>query len=388
MKRPFLVFFGMLSMKAVIRGSTWCVGALLLLGSAVASPVLAASPARYAAVVATASKTPGGAALSSLLPRGAADCGQQSAAQLVAGLTGLSVSYACNLPKLAKAAVAYAYAFDNAGDYTKSLAAFNTYKEIVPSWAGNHCPVKVPTDFGIIPWHSSNFPAIKGQGLECELYLTTGSGTKTTADYIWTLPSKNAILDVVVPGLPMPRLDAWWKANAVKQGNALLAPVSGRQHASTLVNAYPLDPTNCTPLSRSAVPPGLVGLVLTNYCSLPKLGPQSTFYAYGFDNTQDYLTSLEAYNAYKLIDPSKADNECPMASGFTNGVTQWHNSSFPSRSGQELECLLTAVAGGTVNNVPDYIWTLPSENVILEATGEPGMTMQAFDTWWTHNSDT
>ena len=164
MKRPFLVIFGMLSMKAVIGVSTWCVGALLLLGAAVASPALAASPARNAAVVATASKTPGGAALSSLLPRGAADCGQQSAAQLVVGLTGLSVSYACNLPKLAKSAVAYAYAFDNAGDYTKSLVAFNTYKEIVPSWGGNHCPVKVPTDFGIIPVAQQHLSGHQGAG--------------------------------------------------------------------------------------------------------------------------------------------------------------------------------------------------------------------------------
>jgi hypothetical protein len=378
----------MLAINSVCRIAAWGTGALLLFGSTVVAPAGAAMPARDAAVVAASSKTPSDNALSSLLPNGGTGCGQQPASNLPPGLTGLTLSYSCDLPKLGKTAFAYAFAFDNASDYAKSLATFNTYKTIAPSVAGNRCPVKITTDFGIVPWRSSNYPARAGQDLECLLFLTTGAGTETTADYIWTIPSKNAIVEAEAHNLAMPRLDAWWKANAVKHATTSLVAVSGRQHASILVNAYPLGVTECGREAQSNLPTGMVGVVQDNNCSVPKLGPQSYFNAYVFDNTQDYLTSLVALNTYKGIDPTSSDNECPMASGFSDGVTQWHNSSFPVRSGQDLECTLAAVKVGAPNNIPDYIWTVPSENVILEAYGDPGATMQSLDTWWTHNSDT
>jgi hypothetical protein len=366
-------------MKAIGRVTAWCGASFLLLVTAAVSPAMAA----------TADKTPGSTALTAMLPKGLTNCGKQTAGNLPAGLVGLSVSYSCSIPKLGKMATLFAYAFDNASDYAKSLVAYNALKNIVPSMAGNNCQVTVPTDFGVVPWHSSRYPTTKGQDVECDVFLTTGSGKKTTAEYIWTIPSKHVILEAVgYNSTSLTSLESWWKANSDKKVKASLAAVKGKQHASTLVNLFPTGATECTPQTRSVLPPGMVGVVLTNDCDLPKLGPQAVFYSYVFDNAQDYATSLAAYTSFKKIDPTTADNECPMAAGFGFGVTQWHNDLFPSRSGQLLECTTVALKAGGTNNVPDYIWTVPSENVLLEAAGVPGETMQNLDTWWTHNSNT
>lgn len=58
----------------------------------------------------------------------------------------------------------------------------------------------------------------------------------------------------------------------------------------------------------------------------------------------------------------------------------------PTRNGQILECEMGAANGKGTNNIPDYLWTLPTEHLILEAEADPGSTMQHLDAWWSSHS--
>jgi hypothetical protein len=150
----------------------------------------------------------------------------------------------------------------------------------------------------------------------------------------------------------------------------------------------PPESTSCTTVEPSEDPPGMVGVVDAITCDLPKLGSNSFVYGYLFDNASDYTASLNAYNTFKSIVPPTPGVGCPTSKNSDNGVESWSNKDFPARKGQILECTMVTTVGGTTNNVPDYIWTVPTKDVIIGATGNPGSSMQHLDTWWTADSDT
>jgi hypothetical protein len=375
-----------------LRATAWIGAALFLAGSAsvATATAAAASAPGHAAAVASASKTPLNSALSSFVPHGASKCVAQSSSLFPPGMVGVAASIYCALPKLGTSGGFYSYAFNNGSDYAKSLAAYNAFKLIYPSVAGNVCPISIATDFGSVPWHSSNFPPRGGQVLEC-IMIPTGKSTGAVPDYIWTVPSKHVFLEAVGnPGSTMRHLSAWWKADSVNGAKArsTATHASGPPHASTLVALAPRGTADCVAQDRSNLPAGLVGLVQATYCVLPKLGAKSSYYAYVFDNATDYAVSVAAYNKYKTLDPATADDACPMAAGFTQGAVKWDNGSFPSRSDQILECIMVDEPTVGPGLVPDYVWTVPTKNVLLEAAGDPGSTMQSLDAWWTANSDT
>src|ERR1019366_10758162 len=136
----------------------------------------------------------------------------------------------------------------------------------------------------------------------------------------------------------------------------------------------PSGVARCNPITPSDIPPGLVGLVTTAICAVPKLGTDSFVRAYMFDNTGDYATGLNVLNAFKNFAPTSPPVGCPTSNSSDNGTAQWGNSAFPSKSGQILECLTVGEAGGS-NILRDYLCTPPTKNVVFEAQEDLGSTM-------------
>jgi len=154
-----------------------------------------------------------------------------------------------------------------------------------------------------------------------------------------------------------------------------------------LASLLPPESDKCTTSKTATSPPGLVGLVDLEQCRLPNLGSQSNVFAYIFDNASDYATSLAAYNKFKQITPATSGVGCPTPNTSDNGVVQWSSSTFPSQSGQVIECTFEASSPtAKTNTVPNYVWTVPSKFVIISAEGDPGSTMKHLDQWWTKYS--
>ena len=178
----------------------------------------------------------------------------------------------------------------------------------------------------------------------------------------------------------------------VKRGGSLVPPAA----LAALAPLVSEDATNCAVLAQSGEPNGFVGVSSAIACDMPDLGsttaaaPCPTFcnslFAYQFDNGADYATSLDALNQSKNFDPGNPPVMCPTTNTIDNGTQEWSDKVYPLQSDQILECLMVETTNGGPNNVPDYIWTLPSKNVIFDALGDPGMSMQTLDTWWQNHS--
>ncbi|HEX4216877.1 MAG TPA: hypothetical protein VHZ02_00790 [Acidimicrobiales bacterium] len=178
----------------------------------------------------------------------------------------------------------------------------------------------------------------------------------------------------------------------VKKGGSLVPPAA-------IVALAPLvstDATNCSVVGKSGQPDGLVGVTAAIACEVPDLGSTSSaepcpsfcnsVFAYEFDNAGDSATSLVAFNTSKGFVPSNPPVTCPTTNTDAIGTQPWGNSVYPQRSGQILECLTVDTTSGGPNNVPNYLWTLPTKNAIFDAFGNPGMSMQTLDTWWQNHS--
>ena len=111
---------------------------------------------------------------------------------------------------------------------------------------------------------------------------------------------------------------------------------------------------------------------------LEPLGPQH--------NAADYAADLNTLNQSKNFNPGNPPAVCPTSNTVDNGTQEWSNNGYPKQSGQILECLTVQTNGTGPNTIPDYLWTLPSKNVIFDSYGYPGMSMQTLDTWWQNHS--
>jgi Protein of unknown function (DUF732) len=163
---------------------------------------------------------------------------------------------------------------------------------------------------------------------------------------------------------------------------------AGQSPAKVLSSLLPVGVRDCSEGTSTNVP-GLAGLVSTTTCQEPNLGSDSFVHGYIFDNASDYQTSITAYNNWKGLLPFTPGVGCPTTNDTDNGTVGWKDKAFPARSDQVLECTMVAAdSNSSTNNVPDYVWTVPSKFVILEAGGDPGSTMQHLDTWWSDYADT
>lgn len=123
-------------------------------------------------------------------------------------------------------------------------------------------------------------------------------------------------------------------------------------------------------------PGGLIGLTNALICSPANL-PGGQLFAFQFDNSKDYATSLVALDKFKGFDPSTAGSVCPPGPG-EQGLIGWHSNLFPSQQSQFLECLSV----GTADSQPDYVWTYPSDNAFIDAQAAERSSFVDLDDWW------
>jgi hypothetical protein len=135
------------------------------------------------------------------------------------------------------------------------------------------------------------------------------------------------------------------------------------------------DVTGC----KSTVALGLTGLTHREFCqtSVHNIGLD----AYQFATTAAYTSGLNRLNALTGWNASTAGTSCPPTGG-NGGRTLWHsnvNATYRQRAGQLLECF-------TFNHNSSfllYVWTLPTQRVILVANDNAtGATFADLEKWW------
>jgi hypothetical protein len=122
------------------------------------------------------------------------------------------------------------------------------------------------------------------------------------------------------------------------------------------------------------------GLIQSLACIDPGL-PSGNIYAYQANGPANYQTALLNFNSYYSFYIASAGSSCPppgSTSQQVQGTVPWHDSYFPYRTGQLLECAWD-------NGQPTYIWTFPTENAFIVAIG--ATTFSALDSWWTKNQE-
>lgn len=163
------------------------------------------------------------------------------------------------------------------------------------------------------------------------------------------------------------------------------APTSTTAHGAVPAGVAPLaqllpgDVDAATECSRNSSPPPLAGLTKALICA-PKDLPGGQIFAFQFDSAADYIASLAVLNRFKGFDPATAGPACPPANA--QGEIGWNNPSFPVQAGQSLECLSV----GTGDTQPDYIWTYPTDNAVIDAQGAANSSFTDLDTWWTKDA--
>jgi hypothetical protein len=104
--------------------------------------------------------------------------------------------------------------------------------------------------------------------------------------------------------------------------------------------------------------------------------------AYQFTTAGGYLAGLAHLNRATGFDGRAAGHTCPPPSGSASGQSRWHsndNAGFRSRPGQVLECY----AYSHDTRVLIYLWTLPTQRVILLANNDAaGADYASLGTWW------
>jgi hypothetical protein len=151
------------------------------------------------------------------------------------------------------------------------------------------------------------------------------------------------------------------------------SPSSGSQSLSQIIKP---DVTSC----KGTISLGLTGLTHREFCrtDVSSIGLD----AYQFATAADYTNGLARLNNITGWDPSGAGTGCPPSSGDSGGRTLWHsnvNASYPPRAGQVLECY--RLEHGTRYLL--YLWTLPTQRVILVANDSAtGATFTDLERWW------
>jgi hypothetical protein len=131
---------------------------------------------------------------------------------------------------------------------------------------------------------------------------------------------------------------------------------------------------------KSTVALGMSGLVNREFCqtSVHSIGLD----AYQFDTSTDYANGLSRLNNLTGWNASSAGTHCPPGSGSFSGLTQWHsnvNGLYRQRAGQLLECY----SFNKSSKFLLYVWTLPTQRVILVANDNAtGATFADLEKWW------
>jgi hypothetical protein len=145
-----------------------------------------------------------------------------------------------------------------------------------------------------------------------------------------------------------------------------------------------IDDPNSQCSADNAPPFNAPGLTQGLDCTDPGL-PGGTVNAVQMNSFANYQKAWASFNSWWGFDGSTAGSTCPPAGGSkqAEGTTTWNDKFFPYRPGQVLECEWV----GTNSNAPAYVWTFPTENAIIVASGAANSTFSALDSWWTHNGE-
>ncbi len=161
-------------------------------------------------------------------------------------------------------------------------------------------------------------------------------------------------------------------------------PVSG---LASLTSLLPQDIDDPSTQCKAQTPPfnwTMPGLVRALTCTDPGL-PGGYVYAYQVKTAADFQTAWASYNKWWGFDTTSAGSSCPPGnSPGDQGTTGWHDTYFPARDGQVLEC--EWVGSGSTPTAPAYTWTIPTENTFIVGQGADNTTFAALQTWWTQNS--
>jgi hypothetical protein len=140
--------------------------------------------------------------------------------------------------------------------------------------------------------------------------------------------------------------------------------------------------SDCQAIAQSDQPNGMVGSTEADVCkdggdsSQNDPGvPGGNVYGFQFDNSADFIASLQAFNADEGFSATAADTgaNCPPPTGDSGGQIGWHDSHYQG----ELECY------SNTSSAPVYVWTIPAQNAIIAAVGGSGETATQLDSWWT-----
>jgi hypothetical protein len=135
------------------------------------------------------------------------------------------------------------------------------------------------------------------------------------------------------------------------------------------------DVTSC----KSTATLGMRGLTHSEFCQTSEhnIGLD----AYQFATASAYADGLRRLNTITGWSPAGAGTKCPPPSGDTSAQTLWHsnvNPKYPQQAGQLLECYSLRRPGFLL-----YLWTLPTQRVILVANDNATEASFAdLEKWW------
>lgn len=136
------------------------------------------------------------------------DCG--SVSPLPAGLTGVTSSYGCSVPGQDGWQL-FGYQFDTSADYARSVTTYLGDKGFDAGQAAPSCPPGSGYQVGQIGWNNSSYPAASGQNLQCLLLQDSSNSNASDPAYIWELPSRDALFEVIgSSSSSFSDVDSWW----------------------------------------------------------------------------------------------------------------------------------------------------------------------------------
>lgn len=105
--------------------------------------------------------------------------------------------------------------------------------------------------------------------------------------------------------------------------------------------------------------------------------------AYQFDNAPDYQAGLAHLHSITGWNPSAAGQGCPPPAGSSIGTEGWHTINDPKYRAQRPDQLLECYTDTQKAGLFLYLWTLPTQRVILVgADSSSGASYAYLQNWW------
>jgi hypothetical protein len=174
---------------------------------------------------------------------------------------------------------------------------------------------------------------------------------------------------------------AWVHQRQVRE--ALHAIVSDPQLGTPALSNPQLIGPDVTSCKNGA---GLDMRGVTNALSCQTRAQDIGLVGYQFSTAPGYDAGLAELNLLTRFGTAAPGRGCPPPPGSTSGQSRWHSNddaNFAARAGQIVECYPYS----RDSRIPIYLWTLPTQRVILIANDQAaGATYASLGSWWSHLS--